>query len=252
MAKILSFVNQKGGTGKTTSCINVASKLTIDGWGVLLIDLDPQANATLSLGINSTELKNSMYEVLLNHIPLTEILKKTTKGFNIAPASTELTNTDISLEGHQARLKDALQGLKDNFDYILIDCPPALNLLTINALVASDGVIIPILCDYLSMEGLKQLLNTVEKVKKTFNRGLQTVGILPNMVDHRRNLTDEVLGLLRKEFKSLVFKTEVPVCVALAEAPSFGKDIFSYASWSTGANAYKKVGDELVKRVKTK
>lgn len=252
MAKILSFVNQKGGTGKTTSCINVASKLTLDGWKVLLIDLDPQTNATLSLGINSAELKNSMYDVLLNHVPLTEILKETAKGFNIAPASTELTNTDISLEGHQTRLKGVLQGLKDKFDYILIDCPPALNLLTINALVASDGVIIPILCDYLSIEGLKQLLNTVEKVKKSFNRGLKTVGLLPNMVDHRRNLTDEVLRLLRKEFKGLIFKTEVPVCVALAEAPSFGKDVFGYASWSTGANAYKKVGDELVKRVKTK
>lgn len=252
MTKIISFVNQKGGTGKTTACTSVASRFTRNGRNVLLIDLDPQTNATLSLGINPAELRKSMYEVLLNHVTLPEILQKTTKGLSIAPASTELTNTDISLEGHQTRLKEVLQNHKNKFDYILIDCPPALNLLTINALVASYEVIIPILCDYLSMEGLKQLLMSIKKVGDTFNNKLRILGILPNMVDHRRNLTDEVLGLVRKEFKDLVFKTEVPICVALAEAPSFGEDIFSYASWSTGANAYGQIVEEILKRTKTK
>lgn len=252
MIKIISFVNQKGGTGKTTACINIASRLALNGWKVLLIDLDPQTNATLSLGINPVESKRSMYDVLLNHASLSDVLQKTNKGLNIAPASIELTNTDISLEGHQTRLKDILQNHKDKFDYILIDCPPALNLLAINALVASSEVIIPILCDYLSMEGLKQLLMTIGKVKNNFNNKLHILGILPNMVDHRRNLTDEVLGLVRKEFTELVFKAEIPVCVALAEAPSFNKDIFSYASWSTGADAYGQAVKEMVKRIENK
>lgn len=252
MAKIISFVNQKGGTGKTTACVNIASGFTLKDQKTLLIDVDPQTNATLSLGINPAELKKSIYDVLLNHATPPEILQKTTAGLNIAPASAELTNTDISLEGHQTRLKEILQNYKDRFDYILIDCPPALNLLAINALVASHEVIIPILCDYLSMEGLKQLLMSVEKVRVSFNNKLHILGILPNMVDHRRNLTDEVLRLVRKEFKDLVFKTEIPTCVALAEAPSFGKDIFSYASWSTGANAYEQIVEEILKRIKSK
>ncbi len=252
MVKIISLVNQKGGTGKTTASINIASGLILNGYNTLLIDIDPQANATLSMGIDLDELKNSMYEVLLNHISFSEILQKNSNGLTIAPASTELTNTDISLEGHQTRLKEILEVYKSKFDYILIDCPPALNLLTINALVSSDTILIPILCDYLSMEGLKHLLKTIEKIRKNFNNKLHILGILPNMVDHRRNLTDEILGLIRKEFKNLVLKTEIPICVSLAESISFGKDIFSYASWSTGAEAYQQVIKEILRRVDDK
>ncbi len=237
MATIVSFVNQKGGTGKTTACVNIASRLVLSGHRTLLIDLDPQANATLSLGVDVSGGKNSMYEVLLDQAALPEILQEGPGGVSVGPSNTELTNTDISLEGHQTRLRKVLQDHIGGFEYVLMDCPPALNLLTINALVASDEVIIPVLCDYLSMEGVKRLLVSIERVRGAFNSGLGILGILPNMVDHRRNLTDEVLRLLRKEFKDLVFKVEIPVCVALAEAPSFGKDIFSYASWSTGAEA---------------
>lgn len=250
MAKIIAFVNQKGGTGKTTACVNIAAALALKEYKVLLIDLDGQANATISLGVNPLELKKSMYDVLLNHIELEEIVQQSTRGnLWLAPANIELANSDISLEGHQTRLKEIIQPYKNRFDFILIDCPPSLSLLTVNALSASDDVIIPILCDYLSLEGLKQLLLTIEKIKDRFNHDLTILGILSNKVDHRRNLTNETLELIKKEFPKEIFKTEIPICAALAEAPSFGRDIFAYISWATGAAAYKEVTAEILKRV---
>jgi chromosome partitioning protein len=249
MAKIISFVNQKGGTGKTTACINLSASLVLKGKTVLLLDIDPQANSTLSLGVDPGHLNGSMYDVLLNHRELSDILQETTRdGLTLAPANIELANSNISLEGQQTRLRDALRGHKGQYDYILIDCPPSLSLLTVNGLVASDSVIIPVLCDYFSLEGLKQLLESIEKVRKGFNKALHVLGILPNMVDHRRNLTREVLSLLRANFKDLIFKEGIPVCVALAAAPSFGKDIFQYARWSAGGEAYRAVTREVIKR----
>lgn len=249
MAKVISFVNQKGGTGKTTACINISAGLALKGYNVLLIDIDPQANSTLSLGVDPGQVDGSMYDVLLNHRELPGILQATPRSrLKLAPANMELANSDISLEGHQTRLKDALRGHKGQYDYILIDCPPSLSLLTINGLVASDSVIIPVLCDYLSLEGLKQLLESMARVRKGFNKGLQVLGILPNMVDHRRNLTGDVLSLIHANFKDLVFKVEIPVSVALAEAPSFSKDIFAYESWSPGGEAYRRLIQEIVKR----
>jgi len=250
MVKVIAFVNQKGGTGKTTSCINIAAALALKDYKILLLDLDGQANTTISLGVNPLELKRSIYDVLLNHIELERIIQPSPrKNLWLGPANTELANSDISLEGHQTRLKEIIQPYKKKFDFFLIDCPPSLSLLTVNALSASDGVIIPILCDYLSLEGLKQLLLSIEKVKHRFNHSLTILGILPNKVDHRRNLTNETLELIRKEFPKEIFKTEVPVCAALAEAPSFGRDIFGYTSWSTGAAAYREVTDEILKRI---
>lgn len=250
MVKIIAFVNQKGGTGKTTSCINIAAALVLKKYKILLIDLDAQANATISLGIDPLQLKRSIYDVLLNHIELEEVIQQSPReNLWLAPANTELANSDISLEGHQTRLKEIIQSYKRRFDFILIDCPPSLSLLTVNGISASDGVIIPMLCDYLSLEGLKQLFLTIEKVKNKFNHSLIILGILPNKVDRRRNLTNEVLGLIRKEFPKEVFKTEVPVCAALAEAPSFGRDIFGYTSWSTGATSYRAVTAEMLKRM---
>jgi len=251
MIKIIAFVNQKGGTGKTTACVNIAAALALKKYKILLIDLDGQANTTISLGIDPLEIKRSMYDVLLNHIELREIVQQSPReNLWLAPANIELANSDISLDGHQTRLKEIIQSYKERFDFILIDCPPSLSLLTVNALSASNGVIIPILCDYLSLEGLKQLLFTIEKIKNGFNHDLTILGILSNKVDHRRNLTNETLKLVRKEFPKEIFKTEIPVCAALAEAPSFGKDVFGYTSWATGATAYKEVTAEILKRIK--
>lgn len=250
MVKIIAFVNQKGGTGKTTACINIAAALALRKYKILLLDLDAQANATISLGVNPLELKKSMYDVLLNQVELMEIVQQSTReNLWLAPANTELANTDISLEGHQTRLKEIIQPYKKSFDFLLIDCPPSLSLLTVNSLSASDGVIIPILCDYLSLEGLKQLLLTIERVKNGFNYNLTILGILSNKVNHRRNLTNETLELIKKEFPNEVFKTEIPICAALAEAPSFGRDIFGYTSWATGASAYREVATEILKRI---
>lgn len=249
MVKIIAFVNQKGGTGKTTACVNIAATLALKEYKTLLLDLDGQANATISLGINPLELKSSMYDVLLNHIELEKIIQRSSReNLWLAPANVELANSDISLEGHQTRLKEIIQPYKKRFDFLLIDCPPSLSLLTVNALSASDGVIIPLLCDYLSLEGLKQLLLSIEKVKNRFNHDLTILGILSNKVDRRRNLTNETLELIKREFPKQVFKTEVPVCAALAEAPSFGRDIFAYTSWSTGAQAFREVTAEILKR----
>lgn len=249
MIKVISFVNQKGGTGKTTACINIASGLANEK-KVLLIDLDIQANATLSLGFSPANLSSTIYEVLLNRVSLPEVYQATHReGLTLVPASPKLANLDISLEGHQTRLRDILKDHKNKFDYILIDCPPALNLLTINGMVTSDGLIIPILCDYLSLEGLNLLLNNLERIKQTFNPSLKIIGILPNMVDYRRNLTNEVLKEVSILFKDKLFKTTIPVCVALSEAPSHSKDIFAYCSWSTGAEAYAILLREIKNRL---
>lgn len=219
MIKIIAFVNQKGGTGKTTACVNIAAALALKKYKILLVDMDGQANATISLGIDPLGVKKSMYDVLLNHIELEEIVQQSPReNLWLAPANIELANSDISLDGHQTRLKEIIHSYKEKVDFLLIDCPPSLSLLTVNALSASDGVIIPILCDYLSLEGLKQLLFTIEKIKNGFNHDLTILGILSNKVDHRRNLTNETLELVKKEFPKEIFKTEIPVCAALAEA----------------------------------
>ena len=250
MAKIISFVNQKGGTGKTTACINIAAGLAQEKSKVLLIDLDLQANATLSLGFSPTKLPSTIYEVLLNQVTLPQTYQITQReNLTLVPASPKLANVDISLEGHQKRLREILKPYNTHFDYILIDCPPTLSLLTINGMTASNGLIIPVLCDYLSLEGLSLLLNSLERIKQKFNPSLKIIGILLNMVDHRRNLTGDVSKEIRAWFKDSLFKTTVPVCVALAEAPSHSKDIFAYSSWSTGANAYKSLLREIKGRI---
>lgn len=250
MAKIISFVNQKGGTGKTTACINIAAGLAQEKNKVLLIDLDLQANATLSLGFSPAKLPSTIYEVLLNRSTLPQTYQITQReNLTLVPASPKLANVDISLEGHQKRLREILKPYNTHFNYILIDCPPTLSLLTINGMAASDGLIIPVLCDYLSLEGLSLLLNSLERIKQKFNPSLKIIGILLNMVDHRRNLTGDVSKEIKSWFKDSLFKTTVPVCVALAEAPSHSKDIFAYSSWSTGARAYKSLIREIKSRV---
>ena len=243
--KAVSFVNQKGGTGKTTACVNISAGLALKGKNVLLIDLDPQANATLSLGL---EFEPLAFDMIMGQVKIGDIIRKTSRsGLTIVPASPELAMAAIELHGQQKKLKQSIGVLGERYDYILIDCPPSLNLLTVNSLAASHGVMIPILGTYLSLEGIKQLLSTIDKVKETLNPRLEIVGILPSMVDARRNLTTKVLDVLKDRFKGKVFKTQVPVCVALAESPSYGLDVFAYEGWSTGASAYREVTKEFLK-----
>ncbi len=252
--KTLAIVNQKGGTGKTTVSVNLSVGLAKRKFKVLLIDLDPQHNATLSLGIDSIDLPASTYEVLLGEAALEETLINTPKNnLTLAPAKVDLSNVDINLANeprYQFRLKESLNPIGNQYDYILIDCPPSLGLLTINALVAADNVIIPILCDYLSLEGLKQLITSIEKVQQGLNSNLKILGILPNMVDFRLNITKESLNLVRDHFKALVFKNLIRTCVKVKEAPSFSKPIFDYALFSTGAKEYTKLVTEVIRRTK--
>lgn len=252
--KIISFVNQKGGTGKTTAAVSIGAGLLKEGYKTLLVDLDPQANTTISLGIDPTKVDSSMYEVLLQEVPLGEILMTSSStGVELAPARKELSNTDLNLateKNNQLRLKEALKDLKDKYDFILIDCPPSLSLLSVNALAASNGVLIPILCDYLSLEGLKQLMDSISLIKKRINQELKIVGILPNMVDFRLKLTHESLDLVRNHFKELIFDNIVRTCVRLKEAPSFGKSIFTYAPHSIGVENYHAVVKEMLERVR--
>ncbi|MBA7491998.1 Sporulation initiation inhibitor protein Soj [subsurface metagenome] len=229
--KRLAIVNQKGGTGKTTVSVNLSVGLARRKFKTLLIDLDPQHNATLSLGIDTPTLPLSTYDVLLREATLKETLINTaTSNLTLAPANVELSNADINLASeprYQSRLKESLNPLVSNYDYILIDCPPSLGVLTINALVAADSVIIPILYDYLSLEGLRQLIASIETVQKGLNPHLKILGVLPNMVDFRLNITKESLTLVKTRFKELVFKNVIRTCVRAKEAPSFGKSMSS-------------------------
>jgi len=217
----------------------------LEGKKVLLIDLDPQANATLSMGIEPEPLALDM---IIGKANIKDLIRETPKQeLKILPGSEDLALATIELEGKQDRLKKVIATLGDEYDYTLIDCPPALNLLTINSLVASQGLIIPVLATYLSLEGLRRLLSTINTVKQNLNPGLEIIGILPNMIDPRRSLTANVLETLRNKFKGKVFKSTIPVCVALAESQSHGLDIFTYESWSTGAIAYRQLTKEILK-----
>lgn len=250
--RIIAITNQKGGTGKTTVSVNLGAGLAKRKFKTLLIDLDPQHNATLSLGFDPINLPASIYEVLLGEAALEETLIKTPiNNLTLAPAKVELSNVDLNLANearYQFRLRERLNPIAKQYHYILIDCPPSLGILTINGLVAADSVIIPILCDYLSLEGLKQLTASIEKVQQGLNPGLKILGILPNMVDFRLNITKESLKLVRGHFKGLVFKNLIRTCVKVKEAPSFGKAIFDYALQSTGAKEYTLMVTETTRR----
>jgi len=252
--KILAIVNQKGGTGKTTVSVNLSVGLAKRKFKTLLIDLDPQHNSTLSLGVDTLTVPLSTYDVLLRETTLKETLINTPiSNLTLAPANVELSNAGINLASeprYQSRLKESLSPLVSNYDYILIDCPPSLGVLTINALVATDSVIIPILCDYLSLEGLRQLIASIETVQKGLNPYLKILGILPNMVDFRLNIAKESLTLVKTRFEGLVFRNVIRTCVRVKEAPSFGKSIFDYAPHSRGAKEYTKLVTEVIGRVK--
>jgi len=250
MGKVITICNQKGGTGKTTSAINLATYLALAGKKTLLVDLDPQANATSGIGIDRHNIEKSTYNVLLEEAEFKDIILSTAiTNLLVAPSSLDLTGAEVELVsalGREYRLKRALSKEKDNFDYILVDSPPSLGLLTINALCAADSVLIPVQCEYYALEGLTQLHNTIRLVKDNLNPDLDIEGVLMTMADYRTNLTREVIQEARAYFKDKVFNTVIPRSIRLTEAPSFGKPIALYNKDSIGALKYEELAKEVM------
>ena len=250
--KIISITNRKGGVGKTTTAINIATAMAAIGKKVALFDLDPQGNATTSLGLDKKNIEFSSYDVLINGADIKDALQKTlVPNFFIVPAKPDLAAAEIELIGKEQRewiLKSALKPLEGMFDYVLIDCPPSLNLLTINALVASNSVIVPLQCEFLALEGLTDLIKNIERVKKSFNQNLKVQGIVLTMFDRRNNLSFMVEKDVRKYFGNLVYQTVIPRSVRISEAPSHGKPIMIYDFKSVGAQSYIALAKEVLTR----
>lgn len=251
MARVLAIANQKGGVGKTTTSVNLAASLQATKRRVLLIDLDPQGNATMGSGINKSDLERSIYEVLLHECSAVEAILETPGGFNILPANGDLTAAEIALlsaNNREMRLKEIIQTIDADYDYVVIDCPPSLNMLTINAMVAAHGVIIPMQCEYYALEGLSALVETISAISSTLNPQLQIEGILRTMYDPRSKLTLEVSGQLFTHFGDKVYRTVVPRNIRLAEAPSYGMPVLQYDRQSRGAVAYLALAGEMLRR----
>jgi chromosome partitioning protein len=255
MAKIFCVANQKGGVGKTTTSVNLAAGLAKLGQRVLLVDLDPQGNATMGGGINKAGLQSSIYEVLLGQATVADArLRSESGGFDILPSNRELAGAEVDLvelDNRERRLKEALAKVKDDYDFVLIDCPPALSMLTLNGLCAAHGVIIPMQCEYYALEGLSDLVNTIKKVHANLNHDLKIIGLLRVMFDPRMTLSQQVSAQLEQHFGDKVFKTIIPRNVRLAEAPSYGVPGVIFDPTSKGAQAYVAFGAEMVDRIKT-
>lgn len=252
MARIISVANQKGGVGKTTTTVNLGACLAQDGKKVLLIDSDAQGNATSGLGVHKPDVKQDIYDVLVNEVSIKETIIKTSReNLSIVPATLQLAGAEIeltSMMARESRLKSALAEVSDEYDFILVDCPPSLGHLTINAFTASDAILIPVQCEYYALEGLSQLLNTVRLVQKHFNPGLEIEGVLLTMYDARTNLGAEVVEEVRRYFQEKVYDTIIPRNVRLSEAPSHGKPIIDYDPRSKGAEVYQALAKEVLVR----
>lgn len=247
MAKIIAVVNQKGGVGKTTTSVNLSAALHETGARVLLCDFDPQANATSGMGVDKRTVKASVYDVIINDVSPEKCIVMTEYG-DVMPSSAALAGASVELIGIEQReycLRDRLELLRDSYDYIFIDCPPSLELLTLNALCAADSILIPVQCEYYALEGLSDLMSTLRAVKKRLNPKLHVFGVLLTMFDGRTNFSNQVAQEVRRHFPGKVFATAIPRNVRLAEAPSYGVPVFAYDRSSRGAQAYQAVAEEI-------
>ena len=253
MSRIIAITNQKCGVGKTTSAVNLAAALAITPRKVLLVDMDPQGNATMASGVNKGELEHSITELLLEESTFAQTLLHTEQGYDLIPGNIDLTAVEIQLmdmQQRESRLKNALFPVRQQYDYIIIDCPPSLSLLTLNALAAADGIIVPMQCEYFALEGLSSLINTINALKQKLNPQLEIDGIIRTMFDVRNNLANAVSNELTQHFGDVVFRTLVPRNVRLAEAPSHGQSIINYDKGSRGAVAYLGLAAEIIRREK--
>ena len=251
MGKIIAVVNQKGGVGKTTSAVNLTAALTEAGKKVLLCDFDPQANATSGLGVEKRKLKQSVYDVIINDVPVADVVVKTKFG-DVLPSSPDLAGAGVellSVENPNFRLKTALDFLRDQYDAIFIDCPPSLELLTINALAAADGILVPVQCEYYALEGLADLMTTMRLMKKKINPGLENFGVVLTMFDGRTNFSTQVAQEVRRHFPGKVFANVIPRNIRLAEAPSHGLPVTVYDRSSRGSQAYKALAEEIIRKL---
>ena len=251
MGKVISIANQKGGVGKTTTAVNLSTILAKKGKKVLMIDADPQGNGTSGLGVNK-DVKFSVYDVIINDIEIENTVQQTMiKNLDLCPSNINLAGAEVelvSMMSREFRLKEKIDNQKDKYDYIIIDCPPSLGLLTLNAFTASDSVLIPVQCEYYALEGLGQLINTINLVKKHLNKNLEIEGALLTMFDIRTNLSNQVVREVNKYFENRVYKTVIPRNVRLSEAPSYGMPITVYDPRSKGARSYEKFVKELLKK----
>ena len=252
MGKVVAVFNQKGGVGKTTTCVNMAAALGQKGKKTLLIDIDPQGNSTSGVGIDKSEVEYSTYDVLIGEVAARAILIETEfKNLSLLPSSIDLAGAEIELADAENRnriLKKAIATLVVEFDYIIIDCPPSLGVISINALVAADTIIVPLQCEYYALEGLSQLVNTVRTVKKEYNKNLELEGVLFTMYDSRLKLSAQVVDEVNKYFPNKTYKTMIPRSVKIAEAPSFGKPVIYYEKYNRASFAYKKFVDGFLKK----
>ncbi|HQD41935.1 MAG TPA: AAA family ATPase, partial [Bacillota bacterium] len=250
MSKVIAVFNQKGGVGKTTTNVNLSACIAVRGKKVLVVDIDPQGNTTSGLGIDKKELRKTIYDVLIGEEKAEDVIIQTAvENLSIIPSSVQLAGAEIELTGFEERekmLKKALEGIRDEYQYVFIDCPPSLGLLTINALTAADSVLIPIQCEYYALEGVSQLMNTIWLVQRGLNPDLKVEGVVLSMFDGRTNLSIQVVDEVKRYFKGMVYTTIIPRNVRLAEAPSYGVPILMYDPKSKGAEAYEELADEFI------